>query len=424
VAFCLFGEYNYLPVAAQFPAFKTLMKKKKKSNSIIFILGLIMVINALSYGTIIPLLYPYASQFGIDGFGLGLLFSSFSLFQFLATPIIGRLSDQYGRKPLLLISLLGTAVSQLLFAMAGNIPQLFFARILDGITGGNNSVAQAVIADSFAEKDRTKAFGLLGASFGLGFLIGPAIGGFLSSISMQAPFYFSAALALIGVVLGWLILPETLSKTSKNKAAKNKQAFIDLPLLWRSLTASAAGPILLVALLGMTSHQALVIGFQSFTVDVLAMSATEIGVMFACIGLVSVIMQAVGVRYLISLIKSNSLILKGSLFLSAFVSGLLFFSNSLVYFVVVTMIYVATFAPQQIILTGLLSAQTKAEDQGGMMGIMFSYLSLGQIIGPVIAGAVTNWSISAVFVVAALFFVISLGAAQRIKDTTKIKADI
>jgi len=383
-----------------------------------------MVVNALSYGTIIPLLYPYASRFGINGLGLGLLFSSFSLFQFLATPIIGRLSDQYGRKPLLLLSLLGTAVSQVLFALAGNIPQLFFARILDGITGGNNSVAQAVIADSLEGEERTKAFGLLGASFGVGFLIGPAIGGLLSSVSMQAPFYFSAVLALFGVVLGWILLPETLPASAKKKSAHKRQALINFPLLWRALTSSAAGPILLVSFLGMTSHQALVIGFQSFTVDVLHMTTTEIGLMFAGIGLVSVLMQAIGIRYLLTFVKSNTLILKGSLLACGVVSGLLFFSGSLWYFVGMTLLYVSCFAPQQVVLTGLLSMQTKAEDQGGMMGILHAYLSLGQIIGPIVAGIVTGWSINAVFVVAAIFFLISLVGSQTIKEASQVKADI
>lgn len=390
-----------------------------------------MVVNALSYGTIIPLLYPYAAQFGINGLGLGLLFSAFSLFQFLATPIIGRLSDRYGRKPLLLLSLFGTGVSQILFATAQNIPQLFFARILDGITGGNNSVAQAVIADSLEGKERTKAFGLLGASFGFGFLIGPAVGGLLSTINMTAPFWFSAFLAILGSVLGWIFLPETLplavrkAKQAERRQSKTKQQdLLNLPLLWQALTKSAAGPVLLVTFLGMTSHQALVLGFQSFVTDILKLNTTYNGLMFASIGLVSILMQAIGLRWLLKQIPSQTKLLKLSLLASGLMCGVLFFSDSVWYFVIMTLIYVAVFSPQNIVLTGLLSQQTKAEDQGGMMGIQQAYLSLGQIIGPVVAGLITAWSVNAVFVVAAVLFGISLLASRTVVDPRKASVDI
>jgi len=162
---------------------------------VMLVLGLVMLVNALSYGMFIPLQYPYASRFGITPVGLSIMLALFSASQFIATPIIGRLSDRFGRKPLLLISLLGTSLSLAFFALAQTAWMLFAARILDGITGGNNSVAQAVIADTTTGRDRAKSFGLLGALFGVGFLLGPALGGLLSRISLTAPF-FSASLTL------------------------------------------------------------------------------------------------------------------------------------------------------------------------------------------------------------------------------------
>ena len=176
-----------------------------KNKTLIF-LSILMLVNALAYGVIIPLLYPYAKTFGMTPLGLSLLFASFSLFQFLFTPIIGRLSDVYGRRPLLLFSILGTGLSLVMFGMSQSIWQLFVARIIDGITGGNMSVAQAVIADSIKGPERAKAFGMLGASFGFGFLVGPAIGGFLSQYSLSAPFFFSAGLAVISTIFVYFFL--------------------------------------------------------------------------------------------------------------------------------------------------------------------------------------------------------------------------
>src|SRR5258708_2905865 len=178
-------------------------------NKTLMILMFIMLINALAYGTIIPLLYPYSQRFGIGPAGLGILFASFSLAQFLATPVLGRLSDKYGRKPILLICLLGTSVSLALFASATSIPMLFFARIIDGVTGGNISVAQAVIADSTSGEERAKSFAMLGASFGVGFTFGPALGGLVGSFGLAAPFWLASVLALAGTFLVFIILIQT-----------------------------------------------------------------------------------------------------------------------------------------------------------------------------------------------------------------------
>ena len=130
--------------------------------------ALIAIVNALGYGIIIPILYAYSKRFGLSDFENGLLFSTFAICSFIATPVIGRLSDKYGRKPLLTISLLGTAVSFFLAAFAPNAVVLFIARALDGITAGNISVASAVIADTTDEKSRAKGFGIIGAAFGFG----------------------------------------------------------------------------------------------------------------------------------------------------------------------------------------------------------------------------------------------------------------
>ena len=149
-----------------------------KQNRNVLIVGLIAVVNMLGYGIIIPILYAYSKKYGLSDFQNGLLFASFSICQFISTPIIGRLSDKYGRRPMLLFSITGTAFSFFMMAFAPSAIFLFAARMLDGITAGNIPVAFAVISDSTKPEGRAKAFGMIGAAFSFGFIFGPAISAF------------------------------------------------------------------------------------------------------------------------------------------------------------------------------------------------------------------------------------------------------
>ena len=146
---------------------------------------LIVFIDLLGFGLILPLLPFYAKSFGANELTIGLLLASYSLMQFIGAPVLGRLSDKYGRRPILLISQLGTFAGFVMLGFANGLGMLFASRIVDGVSGGNISTAQAYIADISDEKNRAKNFGLIGAAFGLGFIIGPAVGGFLSQFGYQ-----------------------------------------------------------------------------------------------------------------------------------------------------------------------------------------------------------------------------------------------
>ena len=162
-------------------------------NKNVLIVALIALVNMLGYGIIIPLLYGYSKKFGLTDFDNGLLFALYSICQFISTPIIGRLSDKYGRRPLLLISIIGTAASFFITAFAPNAFFLFFARMLDGLTAGNIPVVFAVVSDSTKPEERAKAFGLIGSAFSFGFVFGPAIAALTTGFSQALPFSLRVA---------------------------------------------------------------------------------------------------------------------------------------------------------------------------------------------------------------------------------------
>lgn len=378
------------------------------------ILMLVMVVNALSYGMIIPLLYPYATRFGVGAGSLGMLLATYSFFQLVATPVIGRLSDKYGRKPLLLLCLFGTSLGLTLFACAQNIWMLFIARAIDGITGGNNAVAQAIVADTVKPKERPKAFGLLGAVFGVGFLIGPAAGGLLSSINLTFPFWFASALALFGSILGWALLPETNHvgiKGSVGSAGNLLTKLIDWKLLINAIRLPRVGLLIVVALLFSIGQNMFVIAFQLVTVDVLKLSTLAIGSIYAMFGLMNILMQAVGIKYLLRAMTPTKLLSLG-LILSAGFQLLLGISIAPVWFLVVLMLYTLV-PPLFPIINSLISTNTKPADQGLILGVSQSYISLGNIIGPIVAGYIGAFSKPIVFFTAGAVFLFATLVQNR-----------
>ncbi len=380
-------------------------------NRNLTVVVLVMLINALSYGTIIPLLYPYASRFGISASGLGFLFASFSLAQFIATPVMGRLSDKFGRKPLLVISLFGTALSLAIFASAKTAVTLFIARALDGITGGNISVAQAVISDTTKKEDRAKSFAMLGAVFGFGFVFGPAIGGYLSPISLSAPFWFSSSLALFATILAIFILGET-NVTKQSEVSFNK--LFDFTSMKNALLAPTTGMILLASFFALLSQNVMIIGFQSYIVDVLTLSPKRIGIIYTMYGIVGILMQTVGIRVLLGKFKSKTSILGSSLLLSALVMFPVSLSLGYGLFLVFILSYGAIFSVVQPVITSLLSERTKKEDQGGILGFNQAYTSVAQIVGPVTAGIILKIGTQYVFFLVSILLLFSYYWSRKI----------
>lgn len=394
-----------------------------KNPARLYILGFIMFINALAYGVIVPLLYPYAQRFGLSPFGLSLLFSCFSIAQFFSTPILGRISDRYGRKPVLLFCLLGTAISLAVFAMAQSVVLIFLARFVDGITGGNNSVAQAMVADDVEPKDRAKAFGILGASFGFGFLIGPALGGVMGQFGLSAPFWFASALALIATIAGTFILKETLKPGQKNVV--KKEPFINIRALVAAILSPVTGLVMMLSFISAISLNAFIFGFQTFSNDILLLSTTQVGLLLAMFGFVSIVMQMVGLPIILKKIPSKQKIVTATFLAAAVLMIITSFSRSGSSYTVLLLLFAILSAPQNPVITGLLSERTRAEDQGGLLGINQSFVALGQIIGPITAGfAASAISIPMAFVVAGLLYAVGVFVSFGLYRPVKAKVNI
>src|SRR5262252_3899103 len=178
----------------------------------LLIIFLTILVNLVGFGIIVPLLPFYAETFGASPLVIGLLFAVFSISQLVAAPVLGDWSDRYGRRPVLIFSLLGTVVSFVMLAVAHSVTMLFLARIVDGLSGGNISTARAYVADITAPADRARAYGLIGAAFGLGFIFGPALSGVLAKVSYTAPIWVAAAVTLVATLMAWVWLPETVHR--------------------------------------------------------------------------------------------------------------------------------------------------------------------------------------------------------------------
>ncbi|MGZ3872834.1 MAG: MFS transporter [Mucilaginibacter sp.] len=384
-----------------------------KLDKNLWVLVFVCVINSLGFGIIVPVLYSYGKTFGLTGTTLGVLTASFSIAQFFATPVLGSLSDKWGRKPLLVISLAGTCISFLLFAWAGSLIMLFAARILDGLTGGNISVAQAMIADTAAPEDRAKKFGILSSAFGFGFVIGPAIGGFLNKFSPQTPFFFAAGIALTGTLCAAFILKETNQKDKKERAdPKNQFRFADLI---GSLKRPVIGTAVFIGFLLTMAQFAMIIGFQTFSTDTLKITPAQTGLFFAAFGIMGILMQLC-VPVFTRLIPSKSLILLLSTivcFAAMMLSG---FTSALITFGICLCVYGLFNGLRNPMLNAIIADHSDQKEQGKILGINQSYISIGQTLGPVSAGLATMISIHSVFFLSSCYILIAFLLSFRLKS--------
>lgn len=344
-------------------------------------LVLVVFVDLLGFGIIIPILPYYAQVFGANGKAVTLLFMSYSLMQFLFAPIWGRWSDRVGRRPILLLSLLGSSVSMLILGLAPSYEILLLGRVLAGIFAASISTAYACASDLTSSSNRSKAMGFLGAALGLGFTLGPAVGGLLSQWGYSTPMFFGSALAMLNFIWAWFELPE--SKTDKTVSPDRGNHLKFFLLLWKKHRDSAI-PILLFALLTFSITQ-LEVTFALYMSSQFAFSARDAGLAMAGIGMIMVMTQGGLIGRLTKRFSEKKL--------AAFSMGLcsisLYFfgaAHSLTLSLAALVILSFGRGIAQPTLSSLTSLKAPDAEKGRTMGLFHSASSLARVLGPLTAG--------------------------------------
>ncbi len=353
-------------------------------KSPLLIIFFTVFIDLIGFGILLPLLPFYAKNLGANALIVGLLFTSFSLMQFLFAPLWGRLSDRIGRRPIILLGLLGSSISYLIFGLADSLWILLASRLFAGICGANISTAQAYIADSTGPENRAKGMGIIGAAYGLGFIFGPAIGGILSQWGYRVPAFFASGLALANFLAALLLVPESL----KPGVASTRP---ERGLNWSRLRLALAQPKLRIYLvlffLSTFAFANLEGTFALMTARKYHLDARHNGYLFAYIGILITVMQGGLIGRLVKRFGELRLVSAGLLCL-VFSLGLLPFWPNVGWLLIGLLPLTFGHGVSNPSLASLISRTANAADQGGVLGVSQSMASLGRILGPAWGGLI------------------------------------
>jgi MFS transporter, DHA1 family, tetracycline resistance protein len=349
-----------------------------KKSPLVSILSIVFI-DLIGFGMIIPILPLYAMRFQATEWQIGLLLASYSFMQFLASPVLGWLSDRYGRKPVLLCSLIGSATGYILMAGATSLTILFLARILAGVAGASVGTASAYIADITPPENRSKRIGLIGAAFGVGFVLGPAIGGLLSQWSVIAPFWFAAVLSVANAALMWIVLPEPHRLAARQRGPVHWKQTFEQAGSWRlgivtiTYFIAIAGFAIVTVIYPQVSHRRFELG------------QSQISFIFVMVGLIGAAIQGGGIGRLVKRFGDVNLAIAGFAIM-AISMMMMPLAGSVPLFLLFTVGLAVGNSLSQPTVNAIASKGASAALQGRVLGILQSAGSLGRVCGPVLAG--------------------------------------
>ena len=339
----------------------------------------IVFIDLIGFGMIIPILPLYAQGFRATEWQIGLLLASYSFMQFLASPVLGWFSDRYGRKPVLLCSLLGSAAGYMLMASAVSLATLFAARILAGISGASVGTASAYIADITPPENRSKRIGLIGAAFGIGFVLGPAIGGILSHFSVAAPFWFAAILSILNAIVMWVVLPEP------ERHAVRQQGRVDLRETLEQAGSWRLGVITVTYFIGIAGFAIVTVIYAQVSNRRFDLNQSQISYIFVMMGLIGALIQGGAIGRLARRFGDVDLAIAGFALMAVSMIAM-----PLAHSIPVFLLFSAGLAMgnslSQPTISAIASKGASPALQGRVLGVVQSAGSLGRVFGPVIAG--------------------------------------
>ncbi|WHZ58710.1 MFS transporter [Metabacillus hrfriensis] len=396
--------------------------EKKPLGKPLFLLSFNLFIIMVGIGLVIPILPFYVEKFGADAATLGFLVAVFALMQFFFAPIWGRLSDRIGRKPLITLGLFGFALAEFIFAFATDLWMLFLSRIIAGIFGAAiMPSAMAYVSDVTTPEKRGQGMGYLGAAMGLGIVVGPGIGGWLSEFSLSFPFLFAGIAASLAGIVSIFVLPESLSQEAMQKtAAENKKRENQFILIKKALQSPVGFLLILVFMMSfaLTIFQAI---FGFYTLERFGYGPQEVGLIILITGIVGTITQGAAVGRLVAKFGDERVV-TSALLLSAFGFVIMTFANSFATVLLTTSVF---FLGNSILRPSLNTFISKlaGSKQGMVMGLNNSFMSLGNVAGPILAGYVFEYQINLPYYIGAAVMLAAL-ISTKIWISRRQQADV
>ncbi len=373
----------------------------KKQKLIIF---LTVFIDVVGLGLVIPTLPLYVSKYGASPFLATTFFAVYALCQFFGAPFLGSLSDRIGRRPVLIFSLLGTSIGWFVFALANSLPLLFLARIIDGITGGNISTAQSYLVDiARSDRERTENLGILGAAFGMGFILGPALGGVLSGLGQTVPFWIAGILAMLNTIAAVFFLPETHHNRNQDKKISINPLLPILRGFRNKKVASYLWSWFLFSL-GFTVMQTI---FTLYTNSQFGFNETQAGYLLAMVGVIVALNQGFLLKRF-WLKKFPEPLLEIAAIITLMIGFLGFASEEFAIFFVFLILFSFAQSIVRVVSNSQIVGNADPSQKGEIMGIVQGLTSLASIIMPPISGFAFERLISAPWYIAAVFMLIAL----------------